>query len=100
MCRRGTEPLEDIRRELDRDAMQARLKTPIVGWNGCGFVQSRLEVNAGNPTVIGSTVLADDVLELFDSGKTVQNIVEYESLPASTVEELLGFAGRLQKVAA
>jgi uncharacterized protein (DUF433 family) len=45
-------------------------------------------------------VLADDVLELFDSGKTVQNIVEYESLPASTVEELLGFAGRLQKVAA
>jgi uncharacterized protein (DUF433 family) len=96
----GTEPLEDVQRELDMDATQARLKTPIVSWSGCGFVQSRLEVNAGNPTVVGSTVLADDVIELFDSGETVQNIVEYESLPASTVEELLGFAGRLHKVAA
>jgi len=96
----GTEPLEDVWRELDRDAMQARLKTPIVDWNGCGFVQSSLEVNAGNPTVIGSTALADDVVELFDSGKTVKSIAEYESLPASTVEELLGFAGRLHKVAA
>jgi uncharacterized protein (DUF433 family) len=96
----GTEPLEDVWRELDRDAMQACLKTPIVSWSGCEFVESSLEVNAGNPTVIGSTVLADDVVELFDSGETVQSIAEDESLPASTVEELLGFAGRLHKVAA
>jgi uncharacterized protein (DUF433 family) len=96
----GTEPLEDVQRELDMDATQARLKTPIVSWSGCGFVQSRLEVNAGNPTVIGSTVLADDVIELFDSGETIQDIAKYESLPASTIEKLLGFAGRLHKVAA
>ena len=95
-----TESLESVQRDLDADATAARLKTPIVNWNGCDLVQSHPGTNAGNPTVTGSHVLADDVIELFDSGETAEKIAENEALPFPIVEKLLAFAERLRRAAA
>ena len=49
----GTEDLEAIWRELETDPRRARLKTPLVDWNGCVWVDSKPDRLGGTPVLVG-----------------------------------------------
>jgi uncharacterized protein (DUF433 family) len=72
------------------------LKTPLMDWSGCAWVESVEGRLSGVPVVMGTRMQADGVLENFDDGLSVEEICYHFFLDEYAVRGVLAFAGRLQ----
>jgi uncharacterized protein (DUF433 family) len=62
-------------------------------WTGCELVEVIPGKVSGRPIVVGTRIPADLVLDLFDSGYPVNEIVEdYPSLTPEIIEKMVSFA--------
>jgi uncharacterized protein (DUF433 family) len=76
------------------------LKTDLMDWNNCAWVESVPERMHGTPVLLRSRMPADGVLENFDEGMTVDELVEDYGLEKDAVVGVLQFAGRLKQATA
>ncbi len=74
--------------------MNPNLKTELMDWNGCSWVESVPERMHGTPVVIDSRMDADGVVLNFDEGMSADEIAEEYGVPREAVEVVLVFAGR------
>lgn len=71
------------------------LKTELMDWNGCAWVESVPDKLGGTPVLLRSRMPADGVLENFDAGLSAENIAEDFDQDLESVRGALEFAGRL-----
>jgi len=72
------------------------LKTELMDWNGCKWVESVPGRVHGTPVVIDSRMPADGVLENFDDGLTIEELEEY-GITREQIIGILEFSGRLKR---
>ncbi len=70
------------------------LKTELMDWNGCAWVESVPERMHGVPVLLETRMPADGVLENFDDGMSITELVEDYGLQKDAVLGVLHFAGR------
>jgi uncharacterized protein (DUF433 family) len=64
-----------------------------MNWTGCELVEQIPGKVSGQPVVRGTRILADTIVEDFDNGSPVEEILEnYPALDAQRVQSLLLFA--------
>ena len=73
------------------------LKTALQDWNGCEWVESVPERMHGTPVLVNSRMPADGVIENFDEGMSVDELVEDYGLDEPAVVGVLRFARRLEQ---
>jgi uncharacterized protein (DUF433 family) len=62
-------------------------------WTGCPMVEQIHGKAGGQPVVRGTRILADIIVEEFDSGSSISEIEEnYPKLTQQTIRELVAFA--------
>jgi uncharacterized protein (DUF433 family) len=65
----------------------------------CWLVESVAGRCAGRPTIKGTRVEPDTIVENFEAGSPVEEIAEnYPTLPVSTIREVIAFAHKHQPV--
>ena len=79
---------------------QAKLKTLLLDWTGCKWVESVPERLGGVPVLVQTRMPVDGVLENFDDGLSPEEIGDHFGLDVSLVLGVLEFAGRLQRSSA
>jgi uncharacterized protein (DUF433 family) len=67
-------------------------------WSGCEFVEVIPGKVSGVPLVKGSRVQADTVLESYEMGESVEEIVYSYSLDPGLIVSVLAYAGALEGV--
>lgn len=76
------------------------LKTDLMDWNGCMWVESVPDKLGGTPVLVHSRMPVDGVVENFDAGLSVDELVEDYGLDRASVIGVLAFAGRLKQASA
>jgi uncharacterized protein (DUF433 family) len=71
-------------------------KKAVVDWSDCPIVEVVPGKVSGVPTLKGTRVQADSIIENFESGSPVAEIAENFGIPEATIRELLTFAARQQ----
>jgi uncharacterized protein (DUF433 family) len=71
------------------------LKTELMDWTGCAWVESMPERMHGMPVVVQTRMDADGVLVNFDEGMSASEIAEEFGVEEVKVRGVLQFAGRL-----
>jgi len=62
-------------------------------WTGCELVERIPGKVSGQPIVRGTRILADTIVENFDDGSPIDEILEdYPALTAEMVQSLIAFA--------
>jgi uncharacterized protein (DUF433 family) len=64
-------------------------------WTGCQWVESVPERMHGTPVLLGTRMDADGLLQNFDHGMTIEELIEDYGLAEEKVRGVLSFAGRL-----
>jgi len=76
------------------------LKTEMMDWNGCSWVESVPDRMHGTPVLLHSRMPADGVLENFDEGMTIDELVDDYGIDKAAVTGVLQFSGRLKQATA
>lgn len=74
------------------------LQTELLDWNGCEWVESVQGRMHGTPVLVNTRMPADGVVENFDDGITVEQLVKDYGLDKQAVLGALQFAGRLKRI--
>jgi len=62
-------------------------------WSDCPLVEQISGKAAGQPVVKGTRILADVIVEEFESGSPIEEILEnYPKLSEDTIRQLISFA--------
>ena len=68
-----------------------------VNWTGCEIVAREGDIMSGQPTIRGTRILADTIVQDFDLGATIHEIHQnFPDLSAATIERLIEFANSKQ----
>ena len=73
------------------------LVTELHDWNGCEWVESVPERMHGTPVVVNSRMPADGVVENFDEGMSIDELVDDYGLDKTAVLGILQFARRMER---
>jgi uncharacterized protein (DUF433 family) len=69
-------------------------------WTGCELVECVPGKVSGRPTVVGTRVMPDVIVEEFDGGMSVEDIWDnYPSLSPETIRALIAFQHRKRTAA-
>ena len=63
-----------------------------IDWSECPLVETKPGVQSGAPVLLGSRMLADAIVDNFDYGVSVGEIVEQFEVPTDRVEAILAYA--------
>jgi uncharacterized protein (DUF433 family) len=69
-------------------------------WEGCAEVERVDGKMSGEPVIKGTRVLAQTIVDSYDSGSSIEEIAEnYPHIPADTIRKVLAFNERQRLVA-
>ncbi len=67
-------------------------------WTDCPIVEVNPRKVSGAPILKGTRVQADSIVENFEGGSPVEEIVENFAIPEGMVREILSFAAKKQRL--
>jgi uncharacterized protein (DUF433 family) len=71
-----------------------------MNWDGCAEVERVAGRMNGEPVIKGTRVLAQTIVDNFDSGGSLDEIADnYPHIPVETIRRVLAFRARQQMVA-
>ena len=69
-------------------------------WEGCTEVERVDGKMSGEPVIKGTRVLAQTIVDSYDSGSSIEEIAEnYPHIPVDTIRKVLAFSERQRLVA-
>jgi len=74
-----------------------RLRDRSIDWSDCQLVEINPRKVSGAPIVKGTRVQADAIVENYEGGSPVEEIVENFAISEATIRELLAYASARQK---
>jgi uncharacterized protein (DUF433 family) len=78
--------------------MNPQTKKTGIDWSGCEVVEVIPGKVSGVPILKGTRVQADSIVENYEGGSPVEEISENFDIPETTIQEVLTFAARQQKI--
>jgi uncharacterized protein (DUF433 family) len=67
-------------------------KNESVDWSECPLVEVKPGVQSGAPVLLGTRMPADAIIDNYDYGLSVDEIVEQFEIPADRIEPILTYA--------
>ena len=68
------------------------VRNETVDWSECPLVEVKPGVQSGAPVLVGTRMPADAIVDNFDYGVSVAEIVEQFELPPDRIEAILAYA--------
>ena len=68
------------------------VRRETVDWSECPLVEVKPGVQSGAPVLVGTRMPADAIVDNFDYGVSVAEIVEQFELPPDRIEAILAYA--------
>jgi uncharacterized protein (DUF433 family) len=76
------------------------LQADLMDWNGCAWVESVPDRMHGTPVLLRTRMPADGIIENYDEGVAVDELVEDYGIDKDAVLGVLEFSGRLKQATA
>ena len=78
-------------------SMPTHAESIVTDWTDCPLVETNPRKVSGAPTLKGTRVQADSIVENYKGGSPIEEISENFGIPEPTIRELLVFAAHKQK---
>jgi uncharacterized protein (DUF433 family) len=78
--------------EAYTEPMKAEAENIMIDWSGCPLVEINPRKVSGAPLLRGTRVQADSIVQNFEGGESIEDIVENFDISAADVRSLLAFA--------